>query len=460
MLLDINRYSFATYKKQLRSLIVLALPMLLAQIAQVGTGFVDTVMAGGAGKSDLAAVALGSSVFITIYVTLMGVMSALNPMLSQQHGAKATLAIGEMGRQGIWYGLLTGVIGMVLMWLAMIPFGLFLDLSEHTLNITENYLWFVGLAMPAAMVHRALHAYASSLNRPKAIMVVSWICFLANIPLNWIFVYGKFGMPALGGAGCGLATAIVFWLNAIILGFCVAKDRHLTPFGLMDKFSLPDWACFKQITRLGIPIGMSFFVEVSLFTCIMFLVARLNGDTENYVAAQQIAISLTSLLFMIPQSLGIATTVRTGFYVGQQKPAKARYVCGVAVLSAVFISFATALVLAVFRDELARMYTDDIAVISIASSVLLFAAAFQLVDAVQCVTSYALRGYKLTKIPMLIHLVSFWGLGLLPGFILAFYADMGIYGFWTALVLSLSIAALFLTWYLERHSLKLLNRQT
>lgn len=461
MLLDINRYSFATYKKELFALISLALPMLLSQVAQVGTGFVDTVMAGDASKEDLAAVALGSSVFITVYVTLMGVMTALNPMIAQKYGASKNTdhahQIGEMGRQGLWYGLFIGIIGMFIMWAAIAPFKSTLNLSTYTLDTTGQYLWFVGLAMPAAMIHRALHAYASSLNRPKTIMIVSWICFFINITLNWIFVYGKFGMPALGGAGCGLATAAVFWINTLLLGLYIAKDRYFQPFGLTSQISLPNFKLLGDITKLGIPIGLSFFIEVSLFTCIMFLVAKLDGNTENYVAAQQVVISLTSLIFMIPQSMGIASTVRVGFSIGKKQPAKARYISGVAVFSSVIISFVTAAFLIICRYPLANMYTDDLTVIAIAGSLILFAAAFQLVDAIQCVASYALRGYKVTTIPMVIHIVAFWGCGLLPGYLLAFYGDMGIYGFWTALVISLGVAAVALLWYLENHSKKLIT---
>lgn len=459
MLLDINRYSFTTYKKELRGLSALALPMLLSQIAQVGIGFVDTVMAGGASKEDLAAVALGSSVFITIYVTLMGVMTALNPMIAQAYGASKNhnhhLDIGEIGRQGLWYGLFIGVIGMLIMWAVIDPFKSTLNLSTYTLNTTENYLWLVGLAMPAAMLHRALHAYASSLNRPNAIMIVSWVCFFINIPLNWIFVYGKLGMPMMGGAGCGLATLVIFWLEVVLLGVYIAKDRYFKPFGLTDKFSLPNIKLFGEMTKLGIPIGLSFFIEVSLFTCIMFLVARLEGNTENYVAAQQVVISLTSLIFMIPQSMGIASTVQVGISLGKNQATKARYISGVAIISSIVISFLTATFLIVFRYPLADMYTDDLAVITIAGSLILFAAAFQLVDAIQCVASYALRGYKVTTIPMIIHIIAFWGCGLLPGYVLAFHYQMGIYGFWTALVLSLAVASVLLLWYLEKHSKKL-----
>lgn len=462
MLLDINRYSFNTYKKELSALTTLALPMLLSQIAQVGTGFVDTVMAGSVSIDDLSAVGLGNSLFITIYITLMGVMTALNPMVAQAYGSSKkgdtpAHAIGELGRQGVWYGTVMGLIGMALMWLAILPFEMYFShLSPRTLTTTADYLWFIGFAMPAAMIHRALHAYASSLNKPKVIMIVSWLCFFINIALNYVFVYGKFGMPALGGAGCGLATAIVFWLNAMILGVYIAKDKYFHEFGLTDKFSLPNIKLFGDITRLGVPIGLSFFIEVSLFSVIIFLVAQLGGDgthsTENFISAQQIVISITSLIFMIPQSMGIASTVRVGMALGQRQPAKARYISGVAVFTAVGVSFLTALFLVVGRHALAGMYTDDLAVIAISGSLILFAAAFQLVDAVQCVASYALRGYKVTTIPMLIHAIAFWGCGLLPGYVLAFYVGMGIYGFWTALVVSLAVAGALLLWYLERHS--------
>ena len=475
MLLDISRYSLTTYKKELSALFALALPMLLSQVARVGTSFVDTVMAGGAGKEDLAAVALGSSLFVTIFVTMIGMMTALNPMIAQAYGASrrapnpkptsdnsshtySTLDqnIGELGRQGLWYGLFMGILGMIMMWGAITPFRTFFDLSAHTLDITVQYLWFVGLGMPAALIYQGLHAYVTSLNKTKAMMWISWLCFFVNIPLNWIFVYGKFGVPALGGAGCGVATAIVFWLNTLLLWIYIAKDRFFHPFGLTSRFSAPDLKTLKDITRLGLPIGLSFFIEVSLFTCIVFLLARLKGDahgtTEDYVAAQQVVVSLSSLLFMIPQSMGISTTVRVGYNLGLKRPHQARYASGVAISTAMGIACLSALGLMLWRYPLARIYTDDLTVIAIVSNIIVYAATFQLVDAIQCVASYALRGYKVTAIPMFIHAIAFWGCGLAPGYVLAFYYGMGIYGFWTALVFSLMVAAVCLLWYLEVYS--------
>ena len=454
MLLDLNRFSFPVFRKEIRQLVALALPMLLAQVAQVGIGFVDTVMAGGAGKEDLAAVALGSSAFSTVYITFMGIMAALNPIIAQLYGANKNDEVGETGRQGIWFGLALGVFGMLLMWVVITPFRHWLTLSDYVEDTMAQYMLFTGLAMPAAMMHRALHAYASSLNRPRVIMLVSFAAFLLNIPLNYIFVYGKFGMPALGGAGCGLATAMVFWFSAVSLWLYIAKEKFFRPFGLTAKIGKPDSAVFKQIWKIGAPIGLSYFLEASAFSFIVFLVAPFG---EDYVAAQQVVISLTGMIYMIPQSVGSAGTVRVGFSLGRREFLRARYISGVSLVLGWLLAVCTALFLVLLRFPLADMYTDDTAVLGIAATVLLFAALFQLADSTQCIASYALRGYKVTKMPMFIHAAAFWGCGLLPGYLLANHFEMGIYGFWTALIASLTVAAVALVWCLELCSRELVK---
>lgn len=449
MLLDLNRYSLTVFGHEAKALTKLALPMMLAQIAAVGVGFVDTVMAGAAGKDDLAAVALGSSAFVTVFVTLMGVMTALNPTISQLWGAGKQSEVGETGRQGLWFGLLLGIIGMVLLLAAIVPFMAYLELSDKVEHMLAWYLGFVALAMPAAMLHRALHAYASSLNRPKPIMWVSWAALLLNIPLNYVFVYGKFGMPALGGAGCGLATLLVFWFNAAALWLYVKKQHYFKAFGLSGGYSKPDFGAMKRLWKLGWPIGFSYFLEVSLFSFIVFLVAKFGADE---VAAQQIVISLITLIYMIPQAIGTAATVRVGYTLGRGQRVRARYISGVAVAFGVVLALLTMLVMTVLRYPLAGMYTSDAVVLALAVQVLLPAALYQLFDFTQCIASYALRGYKVTKAPMLIHGIAFWGLGLLPGYWLANGGGMGIFGFWVALIVSLAVAAVLLIWVLEKHS--------
>ena len=456
MLFDLNRYRWAQFWQEARKTLVLALPILVAQVAQVGVGFVDTVMAGRVGAEDLAAVALGSNVFITVYVTFMGITVALNPILSQLFGAGKTAEVGEYGRQGLWFGLMLGILGMALLWLLIGPVKGYLKLGDYVDQTFALYLFFIALGMPAAMVHRALHAYASSLNKPKPIMLVSLAALLLNIPLNYIFVYGKLGMPALGGAGCGVASALVFWFNAVVLWLYVARQRYFARFGLMSRFSWPDWVAQGQVLKLGIPIGLSFFLEVSLFTFIGLLIVRFG---VAQVAAQQVVMSITALLYMLPQSIGTALGVRVGQYIGMGRMLRARYASGVGVCMGLAGAVLTALLLLTFRHELVAFYTRDTAVVALGATLLAFAAFFQLSDATQTIASYALRGYKLTKVPMLIHLFTFWGFGLGLGALLGLYFNWGLYGFWTALIVALFGAAVALVWYLEQQSRRMAARQ-
>ncbi|WP_274585676.1 MATE family efflux transporter [Neisseria leonii] len=449
MLLSINRYAWPVFRKECSALAVLALPMMLAQMAAVGVGLVDTAMAGAAGKDDLAAVALGSSAMSLVLITLIGVMTALNPMIAQLFGAGKTEAVGRLGRQGLWFGLMVGTAGMVLLLAAVRPLMWYLDLGGAVESMLAQYLVFAALGMPAAMLHRALHAYVSSLNKPKAVMWISWAALFLNIPLNYVFVYGRFGLPALGGAGCGLATMLVFWFNAAALWLYVKNNRYFVPFGLTGGLSRPDKAALKQIWRLGWPIGASYFLEVSLFSLIVFLVAKFGADS---VAAQQIVISITSVVYMIPQALGAAATVRVGYAFGRGRRQQARYISGVAVVSGMVLAVCTMLFLMLAREPLAAAFTPDADVRALAASVLLLAALFQFFDFAQCIASYALRGYKITKAPMLVHAAAFWGMGLLPGYYFANGFQMGIFGFWTALILSLAAASGLLLWLLERHS--------
>ena len=471
MLFDLTRYSPANFKHETLQLLALAIPMMLGQIATVAIGVVDTAMSGAAGKDDLTAVALGSSVFSTLFITFMGIMAALNPIIAQQHGAGKTHEVGETGRQGVWFGLLLGIIGMAILFALILPLQNYLDMSAHIKTMFAQYLGIVALGLPAALMYRALHAYASSLNKPQPIMWINWAALLLNIPLNYLFIFGATGIaelaerfqaasalvaalrqlpiPALGGVGAGVATTIVFWFSTFALALYITKSQDLRRFGFTQRFCLPNWRTQKNIAALGWAIGLSYFLEASLFTFIVWLIADLG---ENYVAAQQIVLSLSSVIYMIPQAIGSAATVRVGYAIGRRQFARARYISGVAIVCGWGLGACTLVALLVFRLPLAKIYTQDAAVLALASSLLIFAGIFQVFDFTQCIASYALRGYKITRVPMIIHAIAFWCLGLILGYILAHAANMGIYGFWTALIISLASAAAALVWYLEQRS--------
>lgn len=461
MLFDLHTASRSQLRHEARVLSTLALPMMVAQIAQVATGFVDTVMAGRVSTDDLAAVSLGSSVFITFYVTMMGIVTALNPMLSHLYGAGEKQRIGDMTRQGLWFGFMLGCLAMVLMFAIQPALRSWLSLPADVEDKVMIYISGAAIGMPAAMMHRALHAFASSVGRTRPIMLVSLLALALNIPLNYIFIHGLFGMPAMGGAGCGLATGIVMCFNAFALYSYLKRQPDLKPYGLTREFSKPQWHTFPAMLKLGIPIGLSFFVEVSLFSFIALLIAKLG---TLVVASHQAVLNFSSLVYMIPQSIATALSIRTGQSIGAGDYRLARLICGIGLVLAVAAASITMLLVLLFREQIMAMYSADPAVIALGSGLMLFAAFYQLTDAMQTVASGGLRGYKITTLPMFIHIVSFWGLGLLLGSVLGLTdwlrPAMGVHGFWTALVISLSAAGLALVGYLSHVSRQRLHRQT
>lgn len=454
MFFELNHTPHSRIAQESRQIVRLAFPMMVAQVAQVATSFVDTVMSGHVSTEDLAAVSLGSSIFITVYITLLGLVTALNPILAQQHGAGETLKIGSTARQGLWFGLLVGLFGMLLM-LAIQPW--LRQILQLPPSVQDKIMLFItgtALAMPAAMVHRALHAVASSLNRPRPIMLMSLAALALNIPLNYILIHGLYGMPRMGGAGCGWATAAAFWFNCLALLCYLAKNRYFAPYGLLRQFCWPDWKIQRSIIRLGTPIALSFFVEISLFSFIALLVARLG---TLVVASHQAVLNFSSIIYMVPQSISVALSVCVGHCVGAKKFRDARLVSGVGLMLGLACALCTMLLVLVFRRQIMQIYSSDPQLITMGASLLVFAAVYQLTDAAQTIASGALRGYKLTTIPMMIHITAFWCVGLGLGITLGLTdwmtpRPMGIYGFWSALVVSLSLAALLLVYYLARQS--------
>ena len=456
MLFDLNRFGMGTYKQEAGKIIHLAWPMFIAQIAQVGVGVVDTVMAGRYGAEDLAAVALGTSLFMTLYISLMGVITALNPILSQLYGAQKITDLSKVGSQGVWLAFMLGILGMLIMWGLIAPLNHYFELSEYVKHVFAYYMFWIALALPFALVYRSLHAYASSLNKPKPMMWISLFGLCMSIPINYVLIYGIWGLPGLGGIGCAIGTVLVFAINTLCLWLYIRYDTYFKKFGRLSLAGGLDVPVLKRIVVLGIPIGLSFLIEVSLFTFISILIANLGVE---YVASQQVVINISSLVYMVPQSLGAALSVCVGYAVGSGQMQRARYIAGVGLTIGLMASSVTVLVILIFRTSIVSLYTTDAAVIAIGAALLVFNAVFQLPDAMQTIATGALRGYKVTRLPMVVHAIAFWVFGLCLGYVLCFHFNMGIYGFWSALILSLTLAAIAFIVLLSRVSQRFVSEQ-
>ncbi|HLT14231.1 MAG TPA: MATE family efflux transporter [Marinobacter sp.] len=434
-----------------KTLAILGGPILIAQVAQMANGVIDTVMAGHASAEDLAAVGIGSSLWMPLFLFFMGMLGALQPIISGYNGARATSKIMPATWQGIYISA-GGTVAMVLLLTNVHPVLALLNMDPHTAGITQGYLNAFAWGIPAMLLMNALRGLTDGLGHTRVIMAFSVLSTLINLPLNYIFIYGKLGLPAMGGVGCGWATSLSNGVAAIALLIYLNRSRTFKQFHLLADWVKPNLAGIRYILRIGVPIGFTIFVEASMFSVIALFLAPLGPVT---VAGHQIALNVVSLLFMLPLSIGMALTLRVSFLVGARAPDTARLISRSSLLLASAVALVFATLLFVFAGQIAALYTVDPDVRAVTVRLLTFAAMFQIADVIQVTCISALRGYKDTRIPMFIMLFSFWGLGMPLGYLLTFtdwiLPALGAAGFWVGLTAGLTSASLLLGWRLFRY---------
>ena len=429
------------------------LPILVTQFAQAGLGLIDTIMAGHLSPTDLAAIAVGVGLWIPIMLLFSGIMIATTPLVAEANGARDFNNIPTIARQSLWMAFMLGILAMLV--LQLMPFLLPLfGVPENLQPKAGLFLHAIGFGMPAVTMYAALRGYSEALGYPRPVTAISLLALLVLVPLNMIFMYGLGPIPALGSAGCGFATSILQWLMLIALAGYIYKGhayRKTQVFSQWEKFN-PVWA--KRILKLGFPIGLAIFFEVSIFSTGAIILSPLG---ETVVAAHQIAISVTSQLFMIPMSLAIALTIRVGMYYGEKNWHAMRKVQHLGLITATVFAVLTMLVMWIFRSEIVAVYTRDLAVTHMALYLILFAIAYQLMDAWQVSAAGCLRGMQDTKGPMWITLLAYWVIAFPVGIYLARFTRMGAAGVWTGLIVGLSVACvlLLLRLYMNNKRLKL-----
>lgn len=433
-----------------KSLLKLAYPILIAQLIQNLMGFADTVMAGRVSATDMAAVAVASSVWLPIILTISGIMMALAAIVSQYAGAKAFDKIANATFQTAWIGLFLGC-AVILLNAVVGPHIIDKVTLEPQLKfLMFDYLDYIVWGGPAFCLYFVLRNYSEGLSHTKPTMIISIIGLLINIPANYIFIYGKFGMPALGGAGCGIATAIVYWVMFLSMLLYVYVSKQLKHASLFKKIYWPNWHHIKGILLVGVPIAFSLLFEVSLFAVVAIILAPFGSEV---VASHQVAINFSGLVFMVPLSLAMAVTIKVGFAVGNGKHEEAKAICKHSVIFGLLIAVVTAALTLVFREHIAGIYTTDTTVVELAASLMFLAAMFQFSDAIQVISAGALRGYKDTTSILIITFVSYWGVGLAIGLVLGLtdwiLPAMGASGFWIGFISGLSTAAALLAWRLK-----------
>jgi multidrug resistance protein, MATE family len=428
-----------------RALALLGGPILIAQLAQMANGVVDTMMAGHASARDLAAVGIGTGIWVPVLLFCIGTLSSLQPLVSGHRGAENFSRIMPLTWQGIYLALIGSLI-TALPLTHMRPVLEALHLDSETTDIAQGYLNALMLGVPAVLLLNALRGLTDGLGHTRIIMAFSLLSTVLNLPLNYVFIYGKLGLPAMGGVGCGWATTLSNWIALLALLAYLNRSKAYQAFHLISDWVKPNWQDIKQILHLGLPIGLTMFVEVSMFCMIALFLSPLGATV---IAGHQIVLNAVSLFFMVPLSLGMALTLRVSFLLGAKEDAKARLLARSAIFLALGIACINAPILFCGRELIAQLYTDDVAVQTVAVQLLILGAIFQIVDVIQVTMINLLRGYKDTKLPMFIMLFSFWGMCLPLGYVLTFkdwlHAPLGAEGFWTALIVGLSCAAGLLT---------------
>ncbi|MCC6075502.1 MATE family efflux transporter [Pseudomonas sp. GCM10022188] len=435
---------------EVKALLALAGPIIVAQLANTAMGFVDALMAGRVGPRDLAAVALGNSIWIPVLLLMNGILMATTAKVARKVGAGTYALIGPLVRQALWLGLAIGLLATALLMSAE-PVLVLMQVEDSLRTTTMGYLQAIALGFPALALYQVLRGFSDGLGSTRPSMVIGIVGLLLNIPANYVLIYGKFGLPALGGVGCGWATALVMYFMFAAMLWWVHWAPAYRSSRLFEHLELPHWPAIRELLAIGLPIGVAIFAEASIFSVIALLIGSLGASV---VAGHQVALNFSSMVFMIPYSLAMAATVRVGQALGRGAPRDARFSAGVAMATALAYACCSASLIVLLRGDIARLYTPDAEVVAVAGALLVYSALFQFSDAIQVTAAGALRGYQDTRATMLITLLAYWGIGLPIGYGLGlsglFGSPSGPAGLWQGLVVGLSCAALLLGVRLQR----------
>jgi len=430
-----------------RGILDQARPIYVGQVAVMLYGVVDTVLTGHASATDLAAMGLGTGVYSSVFVTVLGVLNALNPIIGQHHGGGRHTAIGVSYVQGLWLALLLAAAG-----------GLFLAFPQLWLGgihappeveaLVTRYLRVLAVAMPAALMFRVISVLNVAVARPHVVMRMQVAGLALKVVLSYGLIFGALGMPRLGAVGGALASAVVLWALFVTGWVYTSLDPFYARFVIVR--ARPRWSVLREQVQLGIPMGLSYAIEATSFTFITLMVARLG---TSVMAGHQVVANLAALCFMVPLSLAVATSTLTAHAIGAEDAERARRTAATGIRIALIAGASLALVVWVLRHPIVRLYTSDAAAGAVALTLVPFLAVFHLFDALQTAVGFVLRAHKRAVAPTVVYAISLWGVGLFGGYQVAFRGmwgpPRGVTGMWLMQSVGLGLAAaLLLGFYL------------
>ncbi|MFT4191948.1 MAG: MATE family efflux transporter [Comamonas sp.] len=431
-----------------------ALAIFAGQLATMAYGVTDTIVAGRHSEHALAALSIGTSIFVSVYISLMGVMQALLPTYAELNGAQKPLAVGRAVRQSLYLCAALTLLGIAIM-LYPLPLLRWAQVPTELQPDVVAYLRILALAFPAAMLFRLYATLNQALGHPWLVTWLQLAGLAAKVPLSVWFVFGGAGLPALGLAGCAWATLCINVLLFSLGAWMLRRQVFYQPYALWQRIEKPDWPLLRRLLRLGLPAGATYAIEVTSFTAMALLIARMGTVS---LAAHQVATNLAAVLYMFPLAMALAGSARTSHWLGAGRPEQARRVIQLAYKLTLGLAVLAAVLLVMVREPLAAVYSTNPAVVALAASTLLWIAAYHLVDAPQVLGSFLLRCYGVTMTPFAVYGLLLWGMALPAGFWLAYHGGgpirplMAPAAFWIAQATGLLLIAAVLGLLLARVS--------
>ncbi|MET1253748.1 MATE family efflux transporter [Aliikangiella maris] len=433
---------------EVRQLLPIAIPAVLAQLAQMAMGVIDTVMAGQYSNQALAAIAIGGGLLHPVMIFFVGLFLAFNPIIAHLKGANADDQIGANFRLSLLLGIIISPIAVTILLESRVLL-VWLNVDPDTALLASGYVNATAWGLPCFLLFLALRFCNEGLFATAAIMTATVVSIPFNILLNYWFMYGGLGIQGMGAIGVGYATSLVWLIMFIgLLGYTLLNPKYSTLM-IFRQWSLPTMKSTVEVFKLGFPMAITLFFEVTMFAAVSLMIARYP---TQFVGAHQIALNIASLAFMIPLGMSQAITARVGFFNGRGDPLAAKLAGYTGISVAALLSAFTSTTMIILPSLLVSFYTQDNEVLLIAVNLLFFAAVFQFSDCLQVSSAGALRGVKDSKIPMLITAVSYWLVGFPFGYYMAEQAGLGVNGYWMGLIAGLSTAAVLLLYRWARLS--------
>ncbi|MEI4220276.1 MAG: MATE family efflux transporter [Candidatus Dasytiphilus stammeri] len=443
------------YWVEARKIFILAGPVIMAQISQTSMGFVDTRMAGAVSTTDMAAVAIGNSIWLPAILFGYGLILALTPVVSHLNGSNQRERIAYQACQAYWLAAISSVVIIFILYNSNYIIHFMPHIDPLLANKTIHYLHAMLYGVPGYLFFLVVRNQCEGLGNTKPSMVIGLVGLMVKIPLTYIIINGKLGIPAQGGAGCGMVTAFVYWVMfvSIITWFNYTssmKDITKATNKYLSNFH-PDWKAIWSLVTIGFPISLALFFEVTLFALVALLISPL-GIVQ--VAGHHIALNFSSLVFVLPLSLSIATSIRVSFQLGQGSTINARLVATTAHFIGTTIACVTAILTALYREHIAWLYNHNPQVVAIATHLMLLSAVYQISDSIQIIGSGILRGYRDTRSISIITFTAYWLLGLPCGYILALTPlvghPLGPAGFWIGFIISFTASAMMMLYRIRQ----------